>query len=71
MKLFEIVDQGDWHMQDIAARNTAVASTKGVWLVDRATGKKLAGSFKSEEDAARFKANRKDRIPADARIVAL
>jgi hypothetical protein len=74
MKLFEIVDRGDLHMQDIAARNSAVqqskmAPSKGFWLVDRASGKKLAGPFADDDKAVSFKQNRKDKIPADARIV--
>ena len=75
MKLFEI-DVGDLHLQQMAARNTQMqqskmAPTKGVWLVDRASGKKLAGPFKDDDAAVSFKRNRPDRIPADARLVNL
>lgn len=77
MKLNEIFDvRGNQAMQDMAARNTAArqerdAPMKGFWLIDRATGKKLAGPFKNDDAAVSFKQNRKDKIPADARIVAL
>lgn len=97
MKLFEIVDRGDMHLQDMAARNAAMKTTSGrdaavaaaalrarqadqaaatmkpgnVWLVDRASGKKLAGPFKDDDAAISFKTNRKDRIPADARVASL
>lgn len=76
MKLFEIVDVGDWHMQQMAARRGQMQQdkamqTKGVWLVDRATGKKLAGPFADDDKAVTFKRNRPDRIPADARLVNL
>ncbi len=75
MKLCEI-DVGDLHLQQMAARNAQakqqmMSPTKGVWLVDRATGKKLAGPFKDDDAALSFKRNRKDRIPADARLVNL
>lgn len=55
------------------ADQTAMAAPRSgnVWLVDRATGKKLSGPFKNDDAAISFKQNRKDKIPPDARIVAL
>lgn len=62
----------DAAMADAARRaralDQATVSTGQVWLIDRATGKKLAGPFKDDDAAISFKTNRKDRIPADARI---
>lgn len=52
---------------DQAAASARVASGE-VWLIDRASGKKLAGPFRDEDAAGSFKTNRKDRIPADAAI---
>lgn len=49
----------------------AATSSGNIWLVDRATGKKLSGPFKDDDAAASFKRNRPDRIPKDARIVPL
>lgn len=76
MKLFEILEEGEWS-GDIALQNTqqyrndrgqrdASSFTKGVWIIDRNTGKKLAGPFKDNDAARTFKANRGDRIPPDA-----
>lgn len=50
------------------AMDQATMATGQVWLIDRASGKRLAGPFKDEDAAMSFKTNRKDRIPADARI---
>lgn len=79
MKLTEIlteVDRGDLElMQTYDRRQQATAQrddpSRGFWLIDRKTGKKLSGPFKSEEAASSFKQNRTDRIPSDARIVRL
>lgn len=54
--------------RDIDQASAASAAGGQVWLIDRASGKKLAGPFKDEEAAGSFKTNRKDRIPADAAV---
>lgn len=77
MKLTEIFDtRAHMDMTAMADRNARMqqdkmAPMKGFWLVDRASGKKLAGPFKDDDAAISFKQNRKDKIPADARIVVL
>ncbi len=75
IKLCEI-DAGDLYLQQTAARRSQVQQdrampTKGVWLVDRASGKKLAGPFADDDKAIAFKRSRTDRIPPDARLVTL
>jgi nitrous oxide reductase accessory protein NosL len=77
MKLTEIlneVDRGDLELAQTVERRQRTDSqhmdpSRGFWLVDRKSGKKLSGPFKDEDAAARFKQNRSDRIPTDARIV--
>lgn len=78
--LFEIDFRGNMDLVSHAERRGQMRSVPssarhmqpgGIWLVDRATGKRLAGPFKDDDAAIAFKTNRKDRIPADARIVNL
>ena len=78
MKLVDLfeVDRGDLELaQTHATRQHATSQRddplRGVWLVDRKTGKKLSGPFKDDDAAARFKQNRSDKIPSDARIIRL
>lgn len=64
MKLMEIYGSERHAEQEW---RTGVEAPKGeYWLIDRASGRKLAGPFKDQERALSFKKNRKDRIPADA-----
>jgi hypothetical protein len=73
-EIFEGVDIGDHYLQDTVANQQAQqqqSPMRGVWLIDRKTGKKVGGPFKDDDAAASFKKNRPDRIPADARIVRL
>jgi hypothetical protein len=68
------IDAGDLYLahqaqaRERGAGLDRMTRTKGHWIIDRATGKKLAGPFKDDDAAVSFKQNRKDRIPADARI---
>ena len=79
MKLAEIileVDRGDLELAHSVERRQHAAAqradpSRGFWLVDRKTGKKLSGPFKDDDAVIRFKQNRSDKIPSDARIVHL
>lgn len=77
MKLHEIFDtRAHYDLEQTADRHARandekLAPSKGLWLIDRQSGKKLAGPFASMEKALSFKENRKDKIPADARVVAV
>lgn len=75
--IFEGIDHGDHaihhSVHQAAERRTSAhsMSVKGFWLVDRASGKKLSGPYKSADSAESFKKNRKDKIPADAKVIQL
>lgn len=78
MKLIDLfeVDRGDLELAQTVANRQQSASQaadpmRGFWLVDRKTGKKLSGPFKDDAAAVRFKQNRTDKIPSDARVVRL
>jgi hypothetical protein len=71
--LKEMLDYGDVAMAHAAdARQQKMSgmasATKGYWLLDKRSGKKLSGPFKDYASAESFQENRKDRIPSDAVI---
>jgi hypothetical protein len=75
MKLFEIlneIDAGDLYLAHMVddRRNRGERDRNsyltGFWLIDPTSGKKITGPFKDKEAALRFKANRPDKVPANA-----